>query len=107
MDSSEEKWGLLTNRKSTIFVFGFGFFFLFRVSLIVSEIMFLNEGARFFCLLLFLTEMTPVISSSSDTMNPFPVDEEKYMKLFLPPLYFAERYISFQKLQLTYLQTGR
>ena len=35
---------------------------------------------------LFLTEITPVISSSSDMINPRPADDAKYMKLFLPGL---------------------
>ena len=35
---------------------------------------------------LFLTEITPVISSSSDMMKPRPADDAKYMKLFLPGL---------------------
>ena len=37
-----------------------------------------------FFLDMFITEMTPVTSSSSEMMNPFPTSEEKYMKVFLP-----------------------
>ena len=33
---------------------------------------------------LFLTEMTPVTSSSSEMMNPRPAEDAKYMKLFFP-----------------------
>ena len=33
---------------------------------------------------MFITEMTPVTSSSSEMMNPLPTSEEKYMKVFLP-----------------------
>ena len=35
---------------------------------------------------LFRTEITPVISSSSDMIKPRPADDAKYMKLFLPGL---------------------
>ena len=33
---------------------------------------------------MFLTEITPVISSSSDIIKPLPAEEAKYMKLFFP-----------------------
>ena len=44
---------------------------------------------------LFLTEITPVISSSSDIINPRPADDAKYIKLFLPgPPVFIKRNIT-------------
>ena len=44
------------------------------------EINILNLGI----LALFLTEMTPVTSSSSEMMKPRPAEDAKYMKLFFP-----------------------
>jgi len=43
-----------------------------------------------FFLDMFITEMTPVTSSSSEMMNPFPTSDEKYMNVFLPSLAGSE-----------------
>ena len=37
-----------------------------------------------FFLDMFMTEITPVTSSSSEMMKPLPTSEEKYMKVFFP-----------------------
>ena len=41
---------------------------------------------------LFLTEMTPVTSSSSEMMKPRPAEDAKYMKLFFPGFPLINRY---------------
>lgn len=100
-DSSEEKWGLLTNRKLGISWAALLFLrllVLFRVSVMVPVILslqfnltiFTNENICIYLIFLvffldmFMTEITPVTSSSSEMMKPLPTSEEKYMKVFFP-----------------------
>ena len=101
-DSSDEKYGLLTNRKlgmSLAALLLFRLAFLLSVSVIVPVIFSLRNNSLsklyqniershliflVFFLDMFMTEMTPVTSSSSEMMNPLPTSDEKYMKVFLP-----------------------
>ena len=116
-DSSEEKYGLFTNKKFGISWFALLFFllvFLFNVSVIVPVILSLKVNKRMknlkklksmdgpndfrliliqfhlnlifldFFLDMFITEITPVTSSSSEMMKPFPTSDEKYINVFFP-----------------------
>ena len=88
IDSSEEKCGLFTNKK-----FGISFFFdlfhlavLFKVSVMVPVILSFMDWCCFLVFFLdgFFTDITPVTSSSSEIMKPFPTSEEKYINVFFP-----------------------
>ena len=104
-DSSEEKWGLFTNRKlgmSWAALLFLRLLVLFRVSVIVPVILSLQKQTfnkknnlnyhylrvylifLVFFLDMFITEITPVTSSSSEMMKPLPTSDEKYMKVFFP-----------------------